>query len=75
MTTIIRYSNRKMYDPAISRYVSMLELASDLGNFWIKDYTTGKDITQTTLYAAVALPDLQPEVRQGLLKYLLHNEA
>jgi polyhydroxyalkanoate synthesis repressor PhaR len=73
MGTIRRYSSRKLYDPAASRYVSLEEVAQRIRGgeeIEVRESTSGEDVTAHTLMQL--LLD-ESKSGRGLPPQLLHD--
>lgn len=76
MTTIIKYSNRKLYNKETAKYINHTELLSlPMGSFRVISHGSFNDITINTLIAALlagggALPHVQFKVMRYCLNTL-----
>lgn len=76
MRTIIKYSNRKLYDTETSKYITLKELlALPLGSFKVTDKKTGADITVETLFSllanSISLVDSTKETKVKVMEYCI----
>lgn len=55
MKTVIKYSNRKLYDKESSKYINLKDLMDmQLGSFKVIEKDTGNDITLDTMLSYLA---------------------
>jgi polyhydroxyalkanoate synthesis regulator protein len=68
--TIKKYANRKLYNPQITKYVTLDELVSYLKNgqaIQVIDNDSGMDVTNETLKACVVKLNLDNELLNQLI--------
>jgi len=70
MKTIVRYSNRKMYDKDTKRYTTLGEIVKlPMGTFKVEEYGSGDDVTITTLLEVATSRKVENETKIRVIKY------
>lgn len=78
MKTIVKYSNRKMYDKELRSYITFKQLlAMPLGSFVVVEKETKKDITLDTLLSFLAnaptTESFDNSLKIGVMKYCIEQ--
>lgn len=77
MTIIKKYSNRRLYDTGLSRYITLDELAAKIregAEVRVVDAKSGEDLTQTTLTQLILESPTAKLLPVGLLHRLLRMQ-
>lgn len=77
MTTIKKYSNRRLYDTGLSRYITLDELAAKIregDEVQVVDAKSGEDLTQVTLTQLILESPTAKLLPVGLLHRLLRMQ-
>jgi polyhydroxyalkanoate synthesis regulator protein len=72
MKNIIKYSNRKLYDKELSRYVTIEEILTfPLGSFRVITHKTFVDVTTATLLSGLIKVGVNPKVKIGVMQHII----
>jgi len=72
MTTIIRYTNRKLYNKDTSKYLTVGELARlPLGTFKVERHGTGEDITTDILLSSLTTEKVERKTKIQVMKHCI----
>lgn len=70
--TIIKYSNRKLYNKETAKYTSIVELLKlPLGSFKVERHGTGEDVTTDTLLTSLTSENVTPTTKVEVMKHCI----
>jgi polyhydroxyalkanoate synthesis regulator protein len=72
MKTIVKYSNRKLYDKETAKYTTLREIVKlPIGTFKVERYGTGEDVTTDTLLTALTSEKVGSEIKVQVMKHCI----
>lgn len=74
MKTVVKYSNRKLYDKDTSKYVTLLDLLKmPLDGLKVVEHGSGTDITMPTLLSGIAQEGVFDDIRVKVMQHCINE--